>query len=173
MSDVDKLIKAVDEAINTVIDIIDYYPKKAEYELKKCAYAVIVEWYSKYNPKRYVRQGDLLHTFKIYKNKDGELWSVEFGPEFMEYTHHQENDFIYENSFIQGYHGGSISEDAGIDIPRWRTPVPYYKYWYSEAPQSFSPYEKIIDEMQSVSDSLDKEIQAKIEKAIKKIRDNK
>lgn len=169
----EKLIKAVDEAINTVNEIIEYYPKKAEYELKKCAYSVILDWYSSYPQKSYVRTFDLLHTFKIFKNTDGELWHVEFGSEFMEHEHNQDNEIIYNNSFLEGYHGGSRSERLGVDVPMWRTPILYYKHWYLEAPQSFSPYERVFEEMSKVSSDLDEEIQEKVEKAIQKIRKNK
>ena len=173
MDKLEKLRKAVDNAIDVISDVIKYYPKTAEYELKKCAYNVIADWYADYPQKSYSRKGDLFHAFKINTNTNGELWEVEFGPEFMEADHHQDNDFIYENSFIEGYHGGSISERMGIDVPRWRTPISYYKHWYLEAPQSFSPYERAKEEMQKKSDELDNEIREIVGKAIKQIRDNK
>lgn len=163
-----KFIKAIDEAIDILKDIYENYPKKAEYELTNCAYSVILDWYAEFSPTSYTRKFDLLNAFKVFKHKDGELWSVEFGPEFMQMGHHQDNEIIYNNSFIEGFHGGSRSDIHEVDVPLWRTPVPYYRFWADEAPQSFSPYERVFDEMQKISISLDKEIVQKAEKAINK-----
>lgn len=161
------LIKDLEKFINSDV------PRIKE-ELNEIALGTITEWYATYEPFIYKRKMSLKHAFKVTATPD--LFAIDYSPEFMnDYVHHQSNEIIFNNSFIEGYHGGSRGD--GQNEPRWRYPSPikshkppYYRIWhpdYEYAVQTFSPYEEIEKEAQK---KIDDEIQKIHDKAASHIR---
>lgn len=88
-------------------------------------------FYSRYKPDIYNRSFDLHNTFEFYIDSDL-TFDYDFGPQYMQNYHRASNEWIYENSFQKGWHGGSI-KDNDDSVRYWRKPHPYYKYWGREA----------------------------------------
>lgn len=139
------------------------YPERLEKELEFTGWSVVTDWYSTYDPWVYERKGDLLNAYKIKVNKKTGKYSVDFGPQYMKYNHHQSNAIVYNNAFVEGYHGGSRGE--GASSPYWRSPIPLYETWGQPAIRSFSPYEVMTDKMNDVIS----EIKSDVNKDIKEI----
>lgn len=151
------------------------YPKKYAEELYLVGDNVITEWYSTYDPIFYNRSGSLYNAFKIDIGKDN--GNIEFDSSLM-----GGNDIIFENSFMNGYHGGAIKGPGHPNpgIPYWRTPIQpierRFKEWGRPALRSFSPYYRMISKMNKKIKEINKEkqkeydeISDKVEKLIKKL----
>lgn len=161
------------DVVNAVNDAKDAFPiiekktiQKYNIKVKRelghiCRNAVDL-FYSK-DDFSYDRFGDLYNAFKVVVNNNE--WSVYYGPEFMKHKHHQKNEIIYNNSFVNGYHGGSWGKE---DINGFQPPegIPYYrgpgkgsfKYWTypaEETKDQEGPY-KIMDPQ--VNEYLDQAI---------------
>lgn len=82
--------------------------------------SVIDAWYKDYTPKYYKRTNTLYQAYTAdVGNGDTEYLScLTFSSDWMEDTHNASTDYIYENSFVQGYHGGA---DIGMGV-RWGIP---------------------------------------------------
>lgn len=166
----------IDRAIQTIIyaknkcDIMNKkYPKKYEYELKKIGNITIDKWYATYSPIYYHRRGSLYDSFQV--NLQGLDYSVEFDSSLIS-KFHNNSDYIYELSFIEGYHGGAKN---GIDhphpgIPYWKTPFPIFNQWGRPAKKSWSPYYRMVSEMKKVIKEIDKEKQAEFDKVMDKVQ---
>lgn len=87
-------------------------------------------WYSSYQPKYYARKLDL---YKIpHFDIEGETVSIEFDENNMTKWHRVSNQYIYENSFVKGYHGGADDFKAKKPKPFYDAPhpdpgVPYWR----------------------------------------------
>lgn len=143
------------------------YPKKYKEELEMIGDDVITQWYSTYDPIFYNRSGDLYDAFRV--NLDGVNYRVDFDSSLMD-----GNEYIFENSFMKGYHGGAISGDGHPNpgIPYWRTPHPWYYEWGRPAFRSFSPYNRMINLMNKKIRKLDKEKQDEFDKIIEKVNNS-
>ena len=154
LNDEDKIIDdLVEEISNGVCDDLD---EMFERNINQ-------HFYKRYNPHRYRRKGSLFKTYKIKKTKSGVSW--DFSPEYMpEGLHRADNEYIFQKSFIEGFHGGAdrinkVEESRykqphpdGV-TPYWRTPFPNahlkienpYQFWYSTPAlqESISPMKGI------------------------------
>lgn len=150
----EKRYKEFENAVNAAINAIptltrsvkDKYNNIVYNGLSKMAEDAVNNFYSK-EVKYKNRLFDLFNAYHI--NADDEDWSIELGPEFMQYKHHQSNEFIYENSFVQGYHGGSIGEDdyGEVFVPFYRGPYGKWTYWtYPAAQDDKSPRDYILEQ---------------------------
>ena len=150
------------------IEMINKYAKRAEKKINTMVRMNIYAWYKDYQPHIYHRKRTLYHAFNVsYSN--GHL-RVNFGPEDMYDVHRVSPEYIYENSFVQGFHGGANQgpEHPNSGQPWWRTPPPKYSYW-SSYPATYSwpsPYEKSVGEikdyMTDVKSSLTAEFSKKV-----------
>ena len=147
--------------------MINKYAKRAEKKINTMVRMNIYTWYRDYYPHIYNRKRTLYHAFNVsYSN--GHL-RVNFGPEDIYDVHRVSPEYIYQNSFVLGYHGGA---DKGPNHPHpgepwWRTPPPKYPNWsIYPAKQSESPYEKSVGEindyMAGVKNSLTAEFANKV-----------
>ena len=159
------------------------WDKKVYRKLKGIALDGVEAFYDDYEPNKYRRLEDLLNAFKIVVNEDD--WYIEMGPEFMKYPHavgkalgdpEKGKEYIYINSFVEGYHGGAID---GEDHPN--PGEPWWKIhgldgrftdWYMPAPQGPSPYKYISEESQKYLDEADQQMVDEYEKLIKPYVDN-
>lgn len=151
---------AVQKAKETYENMKKEKPQKLKEDITKIADSVIEKWYKTYpNPKSYDRTGAIKTAYKI--EIEGLNVSIDMDSSYMESDYHQSNELVFNTVFVEGYHGGSrgtdkLGRESG-SIPRWRTPVPYYKYWYYEAPKSFSPYTEINVKAQERFNKYNKE----------------
>lgn len=142
------------------------YPNLYKTELDEIGKSVIAQWYASYDPIYYDRTRSLYHAYKIYL--DGTKLTVDFDKEYMdEYISRQYNEWIYINSFENGYHGGAIPKASGYGkFPYWRTPFPELTEWGRPALMSFSPFNRISIEMKRKASEITKQKQQEYDKAV-------
>lgn len=162
--DILSAIKAIDKAINKVNIMNKKYPTMYKEELERIGEHIITEWYSDYDPILYDRYGGLYKAFVV--RLQGTKYSVHFGASLMNDVYHQSTNWIFKNSFIEGWHGGSRHNG----IPYWRTPHPEYTDWGRPAIRSFSPYYKMVNEMNKKIREIDKIKQDEFDEVIKKVK---
>ncbi|MBQ8947811.1 MAG: hypothetical protein IJ058_15275 [Lachnospiraceae bacterium] len=92
---------------------IEKYASGLEERLNEVGLEVVGRWYAEYpDPHVYRRKRSLYHAFRV--ERQGYSINVIFDSELMEdYGHRVSNEYIFENSFIRGFHGGAdkISDD--------------------------------------------------------------
>lgn len=176
--DLYRALNAVVRAKSKIEKMNEKYPKLYKEELDEIGKSVIAQWYAKYDPIYYHRDRSLYHTYDI--SLEGTLLTVDFDQEYMDqYINREYNEWIYENSFEHGYHGGGIpggKKDGGDNIPYWRTPFPELTSWGRPAKLSFSPFnrmyklmDKKIKEINRQKQNEFDQIVAPVERALKKI----
>lgn len=146
---------------------------KAVKDLNKIGRLQVWKWYKSYSPKIYHRKRTLYFGFKV-TGGNGEL-EIYFGSDMMYHVHFVDKydpTYIFENSFMGGFHGGAISGEnhPNPGIPYWRTPPPDYPYWSVPAKHDESPYLRInaaFDEYEAkiskrLADKFDKKIYLKL-----------
>ena len=144
---VDKKIKNIDKEIfkeldSAAIDAIDdfYY----DYDRDE----------DSYNPK-----GSLYEMYRIVEEDDD--WKIEYSHTFTNKKHRVSNEYIFENSFVQGYHGGADDAKVFKGDPHPKPGIPYYKVppaftsWLRPASQSESPKLKIEEESRRIIKKYD------------------
>lgn len=139
-------IKVCENCLKEYDRLLQYYTDKTVSDLKDEYRSIISRWYASIytdsaDPHIYNRQRSLFKAFRV-QAKNGNI-DVEYDSDFMNgYSHRVSNDYIFENSFVKGYHGGA---DNGPEHPA--PGIPYWKKWrdYSSwgrpATRSESPYE--------------------------------
>lgn len=152
MKDTTYLLKHIDEFVNEAMMKIAWKKyRKAEKICKK----EIDRFYNEYSPMVYRRKYDLRNVYNLDVTKDGEF-IFEFGHEFMQKQHRVSNEYIYDEMFKEGWHGGANKGPGHPDPGKnyWRTPsvnddeygIKAYSYWWSiPAAKSSSPYNNIIN----------------------------
>lgn len=129
--------------------------------LNYIARSAIDKFYEDYEPNSYDRTFDLYNTYKIKVTADD--WTIDFDSDFMEGMHRVDNqdpEYIFENSFIRGWHGGAISGAGHPNpgTPYWRFPDVIMQTrdygtfltfsenspWFSPSLKSPSPYKEIV-----------------------------
>lgn len=162
--DIISAIKTTEKAIEKVGKMNEKYPLMYKEELERIGNDVITEWYSKYDPYFYDRYGGLYNAFVV--RLQGANYSVYFGASLMNDVYHQSTNWIFKNSFIEGWHGGSRHNG----IPYWRTPHPDYTNWGRPAKRSFSPYYRMISEMEKKIKEIDKAKQKEFDEIVFKVK---
>ncbi len=174
------IIKLYEKSLQKLQNMKPKYLEKIKKELNEVGKSVINDWYKEYSPNIYKRLGSLYKAFRVQVKKDGS-YSVSFSSSYMKAFHHItnkkhpiDNEYIFQNSFMEGWHGGA---DKGKNhpfpgYPMYREPYPYFTRWYYIAEQSFSPYERMVDEMKAkleeIENEYDEEFQKEILNKIKK-----
>lgn len=165
--DIIAAIKAVQKAKTKLEKMNETYPRKYKEELEEVGKTVIAQWYATYEPVFYNRDRSLYHAFRV--DLRGTDYSVDFDSAYLE--HGSLSSLIFENSFMQGYHGG-VSSGKGHPqpgMPYWRTPIPSFVDWGRPAIRSFSPYYRMVFEMNKKIKEIDKEKQEEFDKTINKV----
>lgn len=164
---INEVINVVKNAIDKVDKMNKKYPKLYEDELDKIARSVMVQWYSSYHPYFYDRQMELWnHAWRITLN--GTEYKVEFGYELMDSIYHQDVEIVFNNSFVNGYHGGSFHD--GGNIPYWRTPYPEFTSKGRPAIRSFSPYTRMVSEMNKKIKEIDNKKQNEFDAIVNRVQ---
>ena len=113
-----------------------------EQNFKKLFRESVRSFYGAYSPAEYHRRYSLYKMGKFEVASESIL--IHVGGEYSPIGHRVDNDYIYTNSFVKGFHGGAISgqNHPSPGVPYWRTPKPHYPYWGRPAASSDSPEEK-------------------------------
>lgn len=123
---IDKNIKSIEKNLSKIEKKnkkeLDNYLKESRENLKYIVQTAIDRFYEDYEPHFYGRAFDLYHVYKINVDENG--WNIDFSPDFMKAYHRVSHEYIFENSFINGYHGGATSGYGHPDpgTPYWRNP---------------------------------------------------
>lgn len=124
-------------------------PKRAAKEVDYICWSVITNWYDSYFPHVYDRTFSLLNSYHItpghgylnFKLNADELSG-----------HRADNGYIFDLTMVHGWHGGALSGDEHPNPGNayWRYPIPEYYQWYpTAAPRSFSPLDRIMEEIRA------------------------
>lgn len=121
----------------------------AQYQMKYAKRIIrssIRQFYASYTPAYYHRRYSLYQMARPVI--EGELFYILLGGEYSSFSHRIDENYIYENSFKQGFHGGAISGKyhPNKGTPYWRTPHPDYTSWGWPAYQTNPPYDYLIEE---------------------------
>lgn len=174
--DIERAINATIKAKSKIEKMNMIYPKLYYNELNEIGKHVISKWYATYEPIYYHRQMSLKHAYDVKLH--GTDYSVVFDSSLISsFQHHQDNDYIYQIAFIEGYHGGDTfgGESKGSPhphpgIPYWRTPFPYFTSWGRPAKRSWSPYYEMVNQMNNAIKKLDNKKQKEFDEIIKNVQ---
>lgn len=147
-----RLLQTINNAMVVLQQAAKEKPVKLKKEIEDEAKSIISRFYLE-GP----HQGSLYSAYRVEIENIIDV-SVDYDASYMsEFSHHQDNEIIYNNVFVMGYHGGSWGKGLENDTPWWRTPTPYYTHWYKPASQSFSPYQEINRMVDKKISKYDKE----------------
>lgn len=139
------------------------YNKRVKFNLELILERAVDQFYESYGPSIYRRKLDLYNAKKI--TVDDDTWEFETGAEYMKFGHRVPNDYIYVNSFEQGYHGGAIDGPNHPDpgTPWWKI----YGEWYMPATQGPAPDDLIGDEAQQYIDEQEQQYEDEWNRIVK------
>lgn len=145
LSGIDKVLKTYQYALKvakTALKDNEKLKKEVERELQYIADSNVDEFYAYDTEYDIHRLGDLYNAYKVRVSNTE--WDIEYDSSFMNGGHRAGNDVIFENSFMQGYHGGAFKGPNHPDpgTPYLRTP-PHFDSWLRPAVQTDSPYKNI------------------------------
>lgn len=100
------------------------------------------KFYESYTPNMYSRKEGLYKGAKV--TADDSTWRLDTGSEFMTTSYKVATEYIYSNSFENGFHGGA---DSGPGHPEPGTPWwKAYGEWYMPATSGPAPEDSISAE---------------------------
>jgi len=182
LRDAQRALDTIYKAQEDIDRMNNKYPKMYKEALEDIAHHVIVQWYRSYSPIFYEREESLLHSYRI--DLVGTELIVNFDKAYMDqYISREYNEYIYENSLKEGYHGGARSgitkfgeEHPHEGVPYWKRPFPTFKYWGRPALYTFSPYNRMeflmkkkVSEIRSKQQDEYNKIIDKVKKAVDKL----
>ena len=160
--------KALERVLKRIQKAKEYYPNKIRKEMEYISDSVITKWYDSYSNRIiYDPYGSLYNACKI--EVDDDSYNISFDSSYLYASHHQDNSIVFNNSFIEGYHGGSTGEGLNSSIPHWRTPHPFYRNWGNPAVKTFSPYLEMYDQMDKELKKIQTEMRNEENEIIKEI----
>lgn len=151
------------------------YTKKLLEEIEFIMHHAVTQFYDSYSRHVYMPTGNLYNAYKVTdKTKKGNNTneyniSIELGAEFMKekYERGATADYIYNLSFVKGFHGGAFSSTApSSSVPYWREPVPFYTSWYKPAVHTTPPRSIILKELKELKTKGKYEIYNQLKKKI-------
>ena len=165
--DFDELRKTLKKALKTIDTLYDEADECVK-DIDDYAETAVELFYAQYPPTGkhpYHRTGGLKSAYKLTQN--GLNIGMDFDARYMIEDgfddYHQDTEIVYNNVFVEGYHGGSYGEGNTFSVPAWRTPYPCYNQWYQPAPKSFSLYNLIGDYTRKRIKSYDRIIGQKLD----------
>lgn len=170
--ELETVISVYNKQFDKMIKVLDEYPIGLAERLDEIGKEVIADWYADYpDPVMYRRQRGMYSAYKI--STKGMAVNVEFDSAFMErFSYDVDTEYIFENSFMEGYHGGATSGEKHPNpgVPYWRKPIPYFRYWGKPAVRSFSPYEEMIIRMQDEIDRSEAQLREDLYEIVDRLR---
>lgn len=165
-----QVLHVVEDAKKKIEKMNEVYPKRYYDELNEIGLDVVTRWYASYEPFTYNRHLGLKKAFRVDLN--GLDYRVDFSPEYMDDVYDVSKEYIYENSFVEGYHGGARDgfDHPNPGIPYWRTPYPQLSNWGRPAKKSMSPYYTMRRRMQDKIMEIDREKQTEFDKIISRVQ---
>ena len=171
-----KTINAIGQIEKEERRLLQKYTKRVEDEFTEVCETEITKFYSSYTPRSYARYGDLYNTYKIKINKYTGEFIVHFDSTYMQYPHRADNETIFENSFMRGYHGGAI-DGNNPNFPHPSPGTPYWKDpfitwdrgfqgWLEPAAQSSPPYTNIVKGFKTKKQEIQKDLEVEFEKTM-------
>lgn len=145
------LKKKANEATKKALDdsYTDYF-KILKVKLQEMYKSIIDDFYADYKPKTFEYKDDNGNTVTYHYERRGSLYNLlqtetfrakngkmvlkyGFDPsQIVSRTGYNEEDGLYDTVFRHGWHGGARHNDSFY----WRTPVPTFKFWGTEAKQA-------------------------------------
>lgn len=137
-------------------NIMSQIQKEYEKQFRIEADNIIKQWYAGYSARKYYNPTGSLYSIYDIEIVDYNTY-FRMGPEYMhEFKHNQDNEIIYNNAVIGGYHGGSWGEDYhgdSVTLPHYR--VPYetknkkgqFRWWGDVAWQTPVNLEEVLSEL--------------------------
>ena len=182
IKEIKQVISVVEDAKKKIEKMNNTYPKKYHDELQEIGLDVVTRWYASYEPFMYERTLGLKKAFDV--KLEGTNYRVDFSPDLMDDVYEVEKEYIYENSFVGGYHGGAIDGPGHPNpgIPYWRTSHFYnygeatdrtgwrYDGWGRPAKKSPSPYHMMKGRMQKKIKEIDREKQEEFDKIVDRVK---
>ncbi len=165
-------VKAIDKAMTSIDKLQSKYDKKFVDDLNDIGRQIISDFYSSYEPHLYRRKGSLKDVFRVTMSKNHVL-TYEFSEDFLSADHRASNDYIYDISFIKGWHGGAPKSDyqwSPVDNQSlyYRAPAPgkgvrAYTHWGRMAERTESPRDRMVEEMDASIEQNMKEMQKQLD----------
>ena len=151
--------------------IYSKYKKEVTFNLELIIEDAVTAFYDSYSPHVYSRQESMLKAYKITIDKWN--WSFETGPQYMKGSHRISNDYIYMNSFEEGYHGGARDgeDHPQPGVPYWKAPPGGYYFWGSPATQGPPPDSRIQSEANEYMNKKFDEFENEYNTMLDEIRD--
>lgn len=118
------------------------YHKRLKFNLELMIEHATDAFYDSYSPKMYSRQEGLYKGAKAIVEWDD--WSIDIGPEHMETSYDAGVDYVFWNSFQNGFHGGAVDgpDHPEPGTPWWRA----HGIWSRPAAQGPSIEEGILNQ---------------------------
>ena len=180
--DLEATINLIKKSITKLQEMDEKYSQRLKKDLEEVCLSVVDDWYSDYIPNSYRRKKNGLRKAYKVKVKGGE-YSVDFSAGYMREKHRVSNEYIFENSFMKGWHGGADKANKGPvhpypGTPMYREPWPYYTRWSYVAEWSEPPYEvmneRIDETVEKIGEDYDtefeKDILSKIQASLNKLK---
>lgn len=203
----DEIIKILKKKKKDVEKATEKINKALEKQVRKDVEQDIIkksiqEFYDDYKPRGkkggYKRKKDLFNAYK-FTRINGNKFLFETGAQFMKKKHRASNEYIYNLSFVSGWHGGAISiKDSKVGqwgahpkpgfwtpgdnpitegIPWWRTPpipneelgIKRWQFWGDHSEKSDAPLSQINRLLDDYEKKLDDIKQDLCDKEIFKI----
>lgn len=123
-----------DAAYNAALKALD----EMEKDLDQIYYRVVREFYADYSPIFYRRNESLYDLLEIENTGDYLNWGFD-SDKATPFERGGGSDGLYEHVFRRGWHGGATGTDKNgytVNVPSWRTPVPWYSRWGAVAKQA-------------------------------------
>lgn len=171
-----KVLNAIEQVDIQQKKLTEKYTQKIKDEFDLICQKEIDKFYLSYPNPRYDRYGDLYNTYKIIINKYSGEFSVRFSSAYMKYQHRADNETIYVNSFIEGYHGGAYcarnfkgKPHPDGKTPYWKNPLTNYYTWLSPAKKTESPYKEIIKQFSIKEEEIQSDLENDFENTMMNI----
>lgn len=121
---INRIIAAQEELLQIIriaVEKLDVkYNKRVKFNLELILERAVDQFYESYTPNMYRRKEGLYKAGEVTATDDE--WSLRTGAEFIEVDYPAGTDYVFWNSFQNGYHGGAV------DGPEHPEPgVPWYK----------------------------------------------
>ena len=158
------------QKVNTTAKKIETNTKKEVREnLEYIGRTAVDMFYEDYQPRKYQRNFDLYNAYKIRVNDT--VWEITTDAKYMIHTHEAGNEYIFWNSFENGFHGGAVSgpQHPNPGEPWWKV----RGHWFSPAAGGrVSPLNYIEEKADEYLDSVPQQMQNEFDSSMAPLLDS-